>query len=140
LNFHGLTTQLPVRIEVMATRTYSLENVDLIRSPFPWGYRKHRYGDFDIFVADVEKVVIDALYTGRLPEDEIYGAITDCDPGRLEEYVLRTDRSSLIKLAGYFAETGGVILQDAYERIRSDRNYVEYPARIKTNRWRVKGK
>lgn len=140
LNFHGLTTQLPVSIDVMAPKTFSVLGASLHYSPFLWGYKKYRYGDFEIFVADIEKIVIDALFTGLLSDDEIGTALANSDRKVLEDYAIRTERNSLIKQVGFFSERNGIFLDRAYEHIKNDRNYVAIPGSTEQNRWRVKGK
>jgi len=134
---HGVTTQLPAVIEVMAPRSGVLGSVEFIRSRHLWGYSAARYGDFGIFMADLEKAVLDALSTGRVPPDVAAGAIGKCDPGKLEKYALRMDIGT-IKKVGYIAETGGLALERLHRRINKDRNYVRLAGARAPNRWRVK--
>ncbi len=135
---HGTTTQLPRIIEVMTHRSGVIDQVEFIRTRELWGYHSIRYGGFRVFMADLEKAVIDAVTTERMPIDEIHAAVQDCDKGRLEEYALRMDLST-IKKVGYVAETAGHFMEALYDRIKEDRNYVHYFAAEKGNRWRVVG-
>ncbi|MFQ5909889.1 MAG: type IV toxin-antitoxin system AbiEi family antitoxin domain-containing protein [Thermoplasmata archaeon] len=135
---HGTTTQLPRLIEVMTSRNGAIEEIEYIRTRDLWGYHTLRYGGFEVFMADLEKAVIDAVVTERLPLDEIQAAVRECNLKRLEEYALRTDLST-IKKVGYVAETAGHFMEALYDRIKGDRNYVRFFAAEKGNRWRVVG-
>ncbi|MFQ6106253.1 MAG: type IV toxin-antitoxin system AbiEi family antitoxin domain-containing protein [Thermoplasmata archaeon] len=135
---HGTTTQLPRTIEVMTYRKGAIPQVEFIRTRELWGYHTIRYGDFKVFMADLEKAVIDAVTTERVPLDEIQAAVRECDTGRLEEYALGMGLSAMKKI-GYVAETTGRFMESLYERVRHDRNYVRFFAAEKGNRWRVVG-
>ncbi|MDO9538047.1 MAG: type IV toxin-antitoxin system AbiEi family antitoxin domain-containing protein [Thermoplasmata archaeon] len=133
---HGTTTQLPARIEVMARKNEVIGNVELIRSGSIWGYRPINYNGFRIFIADLEKAIIDAIETERVPVDEVRNAIMKCDIARLEKYALKMPTST-IKKVGYVAEASGHFLELLHERIAGDRNYSRYYAAERGNRWRV---
>ena len=135
--YHGTTTQLPKLIEVMTFRKDSIMNIEFIKTENLWGYQGLRYLDFRIFIADLEKAIIDAIVTERVPFDEIQRAIQGCDINKLEEYILRTNHST-IKKVGYVCEVSGYFLKNAFEVIRKDRNYVYFFGAKGKNRWRVK--
>ncbi len=135
---YGATTQLPVNIEVMSRRNEVLEKVELIRTRELWGYKPITYNGFRIFMADLEKAIIDAIDTERMPLDEIQNAIHMADPVVLERYALKMPVSTMKKI-GYVAETAGFHLEALWKRVRDDRNYVRYYAAEKGNRWKVKG-
>lgn len=134
---HGATTQLPARIEVMARKNETIENIDMIRSDNIWGYRPINYSGFRVFIADLEKAVIDAVETEKIPVDEVMNAVQKCNIAMLERYSLRMPASTVKKI-GYVAETAGRPMEKLFERIRGDRNYTRYYAAEKGNRWRVK--
>ncbi len=135
---HGTTTQLPKIIEVMTHRNGSVQGVEFVRTRYLWGYQKIRYSGFQVFMADLEKAIIDAIITERTPFDEILGAIDRCDKDRLEVYALRTSVSEM-KRIGYSAEQVGHFMEDLHRRVKSDRNYVSFGAAKAGNRWRVVG-
>lgn len=137
-NHHGATTQLPAVIEVMAARGGSLQNVELIRTGALWGFSAITYGDFRIFMADLEKAVLDAAWTGRVPAEDIVRAIHRCDAGKLERYALRMDVATM-KKAGYLAQEAGFKLPRLRRRALRDRNYVRLAGARAGNGWRVKG-
>ena len=81
---HGATTQIPKTVEVMARRAGSADGVEFVRMKHLWGYKVSRYSGFQIFVADLEKAVVDAVMTRRMPSAEAIAALEKCDRARLE--------------------------------------------------------
>jgi predicted transcriptional regulator of viral defense system len=137
LQHYGTTTQLPVKVEVMARRSETIEKVEFIKTREMWGYKSVNYGGFRIFMAELEKAIIDAVDTERVPVDEVGNAMKTADLDKLEEYVLRMPVSTMKKI-GYVAERAGHPLERLYDRIKEDRNYARYYAAEKGNRWRVR--
>ncbi|MEW5937854.1 MAG: type IV toxin-antitoxin system AbiEi family antitoxin domain-containing protein [Candidatus Thermoplasmatota archaeon] len=133
---HGATTQLPKVVEVMARRSGRLEGVEFVRTRHLWGYGSTRYLGFQISIAELEKAVLDAVQTGRIPLDDVGRAIGRCEPSKIEEYALRFDVVTAKKL-GYIAEGAGVFLGRLHERVRADRNYVHLGSPVEKNRWKV---
>lgn len=89
-----------------------------------WGYKKHRYGNFDIFLAEKEKCIIDSLLLKNVPFDEIVKALKtkDFDSDKLVEYAIRTKNKSLAKRLGYLMERVG--LSTGRLTIHLDSNYI----------------
>ena len=135
---YGTTTQLPRLIEVMANKKDSIQEIEFIKTKDIWGYKSIRYGNFDIFIADLEKAIIDAVVLERVPLDEIQSAIRKCDLEKLEEYTLQTNQSTIKKI-GYVSETAGYFMKRAFEVVKGNRNYVQFFAAKGNNKWRVKG-
>ncbi len=136
--YHGTTTQLPKILEIMTHRKDSIQEMEFINTGYLWGYQTIRYSGFEVFMADLEKAIVDAVVTERVPVDEVEAAIRQCDREILEEYTLRTDLSTMKKI-GYVTETAGHLMEKVYDRIKGDRNYVRFYAAKKKNRWRVIG-
>jgi predicted transcriptional regulator of viral defense system len=134
---YGTTTQLPVKIEVMARRSDIVERIEFVRTGEMWGYGPVKYSGFRIFMADLEKAIIDAIHTERVPVDEVGNAIRKADKDKLEEYALRMPVSTMKKV-GYVAEAAGYPLERLYEGVKDDRNYARYYAAEPGNRWRVR--
>ncbi len=134
---YGATTQLPARIEVMARKAEVMEKVELVRTREMWGYGQINYSGHRIFMADLEKAIIDAIETGRVPADEIMNAVVKADPEKLEEYALRMPITSMRKI-GYVAEMAGQPFEALFNKVKDDRNYARYYAAEKGNRWRVR--
>ena len=71
-----------------------------------FGYKKERYADFDIFIAEKEKAVIDALLFKIPIQDIIYALESEeLNFEKLAEYAKKTNNSSLIKRLGYILQT-----------------------------------
>ena len=134
---YGTTTQLPRLIDVMTCRKDSILEIEFIKIRYLWGYHTIRYRDFEIFIAELEKAIIDAVITERVPIDEIQNAIQRCDIKKLEEYTLRTNLSTMKKV-GYVCELSGHFMKHAYQMVKKDRNYVTFFAVKGRNRWRLK--
>ena len=134
---YGTTTQLPRFLEVMTHRNDSIQNIEFIKIRDLWGYHIIRYSGFEVFIADLEKAIIDAVVTERVPMDEIQAAIQQCEIDKLEEYTLRTDLSTMKKM-GYISDATGHFMESIYDIVKKDRNYVNLFAVKGKNRWRVK--
>jgi predicted transcriptional regulator of viral defense system len=109
LRYHNLTQQQPQNIFVMVKspkRKAHLQNTTLnfmVTKQF-WGYKTKRYRDFDIFMAEPEKAIIDSLLA-HLPLEYITEAIEmHQNPQKLAEYAQKTKNHSLIKRLGYLLE------------------------------------
>jgi predicted transcriptional regulator of viral defense system len=133
---YGTTTQLPAKIEVMARKTEIIEKIELVRTKEMWGYGQVNYNGYQIFMADLEKAIIDAIETERVPVDEVVNAIEKANLKKLEEYALRMP-VSVVKKIGYVAEMAGHPFEVLFERVKEDRNYARYYAAENGNRWRV---
>lgn len=107
--FFNMTQQQPFGIFVVASasrRRIKLQNSEIMffKTKHIFGYRKERYSDFDIFIAEKEKAIIDALLF-KLPLNAILDALeNDINTVKLAEYAKRTGNKSLIKRLGYILE------------------------------------
>jgi predicted transcriptional regulator of viral defense system len=143
LRYHNLTQQQPQNIFVMvksAKRKITLPNaiINFIVTKQFWGYKTERYRDFDIFMAEPEKVIIDCLLA-RLPIEYVSEAIElHQNSQKLAEYATKTKNSSLIKRLGYLLEK---YKQNSYGLKPVDYNYIplNYTKRKgkKDKRWRL---
>lgn len=62
LRFYDLTTQQPTTVQVIARiNRPNLDGIDFYSSNDLFGFGKRRYDGFDVFVADVERLLIDCL-------------------------------------------------------------------------------
>ena len=143
LRYHNLTQQQPQNVFVMVTspkRKITLPNITvhfIVTKQF-WGYKKERYRDFDIFIAEPEKAIIDSLLA-RLPLDYIIEAIELLQtPQKLAEYAQKTKNNSLIKRIGYLLEK---YKQNSYGLKPLDYNYIylDFTKRKgkKNRKWRL---
>ncbi len=143
LRYHNLTQQQPQNVFVMvksAKRKITLTNaaIHFIVTQHFWGYKTERYRDFDIFMAEPEKAIIDSLLA-HLPAEYIIEAIELCqNPQKLARYAKKTKNSSLIKRLGYLLEK---YKHDSYGLKPLDYNYVhlDYTKRKgkKDKKWRL---
>lgn len=120
LRYHDLTEQLPNEISVLTTsakssRTISVGNTRIvferIRPTYFFGFSKVRVGDFEVFIAEPEKAVIDAVLLKRISVSEIYSILKDnlkvMSAERLRDYILRTQNKALAKRFGWMLESLG---------------------------------
>ncbi len=127
--FYNFTEQLPsdIMIAVPRTRTdiaFQGTNIRFFKTKYFWGYKKQRYKDFDIFLAEKEKGILDAFLLKNTPFDEIVKALQskEYDALKLVEYGIRTKNKSLIKRVGYIMEYLGFNTEKLLKFI--DNNYV----------------
>ena len=147
LRFYNMTTQLPNWICVMIPVSKKNIKVDektriiFVKTKHMWGYEKVRYGQFDIFIADKEKTIIDCLLTGINSSDIFEALETDMDFGKLITYAQKTKNKALIKRVGFILEKIGKDPQELMSYV--DNNYVYLDASqkknlIKNSKWKVK--
>lgn len=113
LRFHDMTTQLPGKTFVTASKSKKNINflgkeIIFLKTKHLWGYGKCRYDKFEVFVSDKEKTVIDCLLTMEVPLREVYGALDYVNPEKLIEYAEKTGNTSLMKRLGYLLELKGI--------------------------------
>ena len=139
----GVTTQLPIEIQVMASvqhkkveaEGYSIRFVKLSHS------RLFGYSRVDgSMVADLEKGIVDSLYLNSY-SDEALDVIRDSsdviDKNKLIEYGIRMQSRSTVSRLGFAMERCG-ISASKLESIKSSR-YVKFGAggEMKNKKWRV---
>ena len=134
--YYGTTTQLPSKVEIISPSSGNYPGVEIIKGREIWGYGKIEYSGFEVFMAHLEKAVIDSIILERSPLEEIGGAVEKSDAKQLESYAVRL-RISDIKRVGYVLSLFGIDLAEARERARADRNYVRSIYFRGTNDWRV---
>ncbi|MBU4245964.1 MAG: type IV toxin-antitoxin system AbiEi family antitoxin domain-containing protein [Nanoarchaeota archaeon] len=115
IRFYSFTEQLPKDIMLASpkpkeTITFRGTKIRFFKTKHVWGYKKERYGNFDIFVAEKEKCIIDSLLLKNTPFDEIAKSVRtkEFDGKKLAEYALKTKNKSLIKRLGYIMERFGL--------------------------------
>ncbi|MBU2639028.1 MAG: hypothetical protein KJ955_08705 [Nanoarchaeota archaeon] len=119
LRYHNLTEQLPEVIWLITTRqkrgAIKLKNAKIrfviVKPKFFFGYRKESYNGFDIFIAEPEKAVIDALALRRVSASEIFDIIMrhagEIESGRILNYLLILNNRSIAKRLGYMLDKAG---------------------------------
>ena len=129
LRYYNMIQQQPYSIFVMSPvprKKVMFRGIPIlfitIKSSTLFGYKKERYNDFDIFMADPEKVLIDSLRY-KLPLSDIVQALDtpEIDFGRLSDYAYRLGNTSLIKRLGYVLEKKKGL---SYGLAAQDHNYI----------------
>lgn len=147
IRYYNLTEQLPKTIFIMVPKSRkSLKFQDIliefIKTKYFFGFKKERYRDFDIFIAEPEKAVIDSLISKKIPLDEIEKAIKtkQMDINKLLNYAIKTKNKSLIKRLGFVLEQNNI----KCERLKRfvDANYISLDLMLskqgkKNKKWRI---
>jgi len=116
--YHNLTEQIPNKISVITTRSKSRENIQMmnttinfekIRPSWFFGFSKIRIQGFEVFIAEPEKALIDAVLLKKISTTEIYSLlqnnIKDVSTKKIVEYILRIKNKALIKRFGWMLES-----------------------------------
>ena len=129
LKFYGFTEQLPSDIMVACAKPRKPINFRGVKILFfktknMWGYKKQRFGNFEIIVAEKEKAIIDSLALRNIPFDEIAKSIEtkDFDAQKLLEYAEKTKNISLKKRLGFLLENFGISAEKLSKSL--DNNYI----------------
>ena len=135
LKYHNLTEQIPHEIFVAATKSRkpinfkgTIINFIKLNARNFFGYEKVRYNNFDIFVADKEKAIIDSMLLRKVSFSEMHDIIrnniSDIRVNRMIAYLKKINNSSLIKRLGYLFETLG---KDYYSNLKKYLDAVYIP-------------
>lgn len=152
LNYHNLTEQVPHSVSVITTKSkksieFSGTQIDFIKlnkNNF-FGYEKVKYNNFEIFVADPEKSIVDSALLRKVSFSEIMEIMSNnvnkIKINRLLQYAKRTGNKSLMKRFGYLFENLG---KDYYNKIKNfiDAAYtpLDYSKNLygkKNKKWRI---
>jgi predicted transcriptional regulator of viral defense system len=108
LNYHGVTTQMPIVIDIVTSKRHrpiALEGIRSNRIVFRTLDRRKIFGFYrdrnNINVAELEKALVDSLYLGRPGAGEVSGAL---------ENALRTGKVDRTKLNEYAKAMGSKVL------------------------------
>jgi predicted transcriptional regulator of viral defense system len=128
LRYHNLTEQLPQVISVITTRTrrkkvivfYNTKIIfTKVKPRYFFGYRREKYQNFNIFLAEKEKALIDSALLKKISFSEISSIVEknmdDIDTDLLVKYLLKIKNKTLIKRFGFLLEKLGI---DKYTRLR----------------------
>lgn len=127
--FYNFTEQLPTDMMIASPKSkraieFQKTGIRFFKTKHMWGYKKQRYRDFDIFVAEKEKCIIDSLLLKNTPFDEVVKAIgtKEFDTNKLAEYAIKTKNKSLLKRLGYMMEIFGLKADKLATQL--DNNYI----------------
>lgn len=146
-SLRGLTEQV-LREIMIVTSVNKMEitkgsySISFTKSSHCFGYDKEMYQGYEVFLATVEKAIIDSLMYRKVPFDEIVKVIrsADLNPDKMTEYISRINSSSLAKRIGFLMEKEGVDMDSLLDLI--DYNYILLnvdgeDTGVKNERWRL---
>ena len=118
--YHNLTEQMPNKISVITSRSKSRESIQVmnttiifekIRPEWFFGFLKIKIQDFEVFMAEPEKALIDAVLLKKISTSEIYSIlqenIKNISTKKIVNYVIRTKNQALAKRFGWMLESLG---------------------------------
>ena len=105
---HNLTEQIPSKISVITARSKSRKNIQMmnttiifekIRPSWFFGFSKINIQDFEVFMAEPEKALIDAVLLKKISTAEIYFIlkenIKNISTIKIVDYIIRTENHAL---------------------------------------------
>ena len=117
---HNLTEQIPSKISVITARSKSRKNIQMmnttiifekIRPSWFFGFSKIKIQDFEVFMAEPEKALIDAVLLKKISTAEIYFIlkenIKNISTIKIVDYILRTENHALAKRFGWMLDSLG---------------------------------
>lgn len=120
LRYYNLTTQLPTKISVITTRARKktlihFKNADIIfikvKPKFFFGFKKERYGRFNIFIAEPEKALTDSALFKKISFSELWDTMKEhkkeINPGLLVAYLIKIKNKALVKRFGFVLDKLG---------------------------------
>lgn len=120
LNFYEYTTQIPLKHTVATTKqkkeTKEIKFIKINKKYF-FGYTKIKYGAFEIFIAEKEKLLLDCLiYQKYVSINELNNLLKDkLDKDKIISHLNRINNVDLIRRAGYLLEINGIDIYDNYK-------------------------
>lgn len=153
VRYYNLTEQLPNIIHVITTRSKKRKRIKFkgaelvfikVKKDFFYGYGKVIYRDFEIFVADKEKALIDSAVLKKISFSQLMRIIKEnkreIDFGKLITCLLKSNNTTAIKRFGYLFDKLNVECEALAKSI--DKNYVPldycFPGKGRKNsKWKV---
>ena len=118
--YHNLTEQIPNKISVITARSKSRKKIQMmntaiifekIRPAWFFGFSKIKIQDFEVFMAEPEKALIDAVLLKKISTAEIYFLLNEnikkLSTKKIVDYILRTKNLALAKRFGWMLESLG---------------------------------
>lgn len=127
LRYYNLMQQQPHKMFVVSAipkKPLLFHDTEIVfkTSKRMFGYKKERYADFDIFMAEPEKAIVDALLF-KIPLSYIVEALDNnkLHLEKIAEYAKKTGNISLMKRVGYVLEKKKRRIYKLYPK---DNNYI----------------
>lgn len=146
---HNLTTQIPIKIQVVSTiskKPLVFENHEFefirFRPSRVFGYYRHTLGDGYVFIADKEKTLIDCLYLQKgVSASDVNFAISDCNIKKLIKYATRMNSQAVVQRLGYLLELNKNKLPNHFKKLIGKNYILLNPALpkkgLKNKNWRI---
>lgn len=122
LRYHNLTEQIPNKISVITPRLKSRDKIQImntnivfekIRPEYFFGFSKIKIQDFEVFMAEPEKALMDAVLLKKISTSEIYFIlkenIKNISTKKLVDYIIRSQNHALAKRFGWMLESLGCV-------------------------------
>ncbi|MFW6285760.1 MAG: type IV toxin-antitoxin system AbiEi family antitoxin domain-containing protein [Nanoarchaeota archaeon] len=150
LYYYGLTTQIPIKHTIITqNQKKSFKNFNFIKvnKNYFFGYNKVNYKNFDLFIANKEKLLIDLVnfqYLGVSIIDLNLLLKEKLNIKLIINYLKKINKISLIKRIGFLLEQNNIDIYNYFEKqIKKDKNYILLNTnKIETQniskKWRIK--
>lgn len=147
LRYYNLTEQLPKTIFIIVPKSrkplkFQDTAIEFVKTKYFFGFRKERYREFDIFIAEMEKAIIDSLLSKKVPLDEVEKAIKTkrFEIDKIIDYAIKIKNKSLIKRLGFLLEENNIKCEKLKKFI--DANYIALDLMLtkkgkKSRRWMI---
>lgn len=132
IRHHNLTEQLPHDVWVVTPRRlwrkevlFADAKIIFVRAKprYFFGYKKIMISDFEVFMAEPEKALLDGMLLKKISFSELAGIIKNniksLDAKRLVSYAIETRNKPLIKRLGYLLDETGM---DCHAKLRGSIN------------------
>lgn len=121
IRHHNLTEQLPQDVWVITTRRLWRKEISFgdakiifarTKPRYFFGYKKTTISNFEVFVAEPEKAILDGMLLRKISFSELAGIIKNniktLNIKRLVSYAIETKNKPLIKRLGYLLDESGI--------------------------------
>ena len=121
MRYYNITEQLPHAIQVITTRTRKKREINFsnikivftkIKPKYFFGYKKEKYHNFNIFIADKEKALLDSALFKKISFSEICiiirDNIDDIDKELLVGNLIKIRNRALTKRFGFLLDKLGI--------------------------------
>ncbi len=148
-HLYNITQIIPIRLQVACRKKrkkteFEGYSIDFIPVSMMWGYHKEKRGEDEIFLADFEKLLIDAFdrpkEMGNFEEIEmLFEEERELDVEKLKQYIIRAGSGKIYRQIGYLLEKHRGI--DISKTMEIDRNYFQLnpfqKGKKKDKKWRL---
>ena len=152
--YYNLTEQIPNTISIVTTRAKSRENIKImntmivferIKPSWFFGFSKIKINDFEIFMAEPEKALIDAMLLKKISTTEIYSILKEnikiISTKKIVDYVYRTQNNALAKRFGWMLDSLGYNIAKKLEKqvykTMIPLDYARSPSKYENKKWGV---